>query len=159
MDWGSDAHNSYAIRVGIKIMQTFLPYSDLQKSVCILDYKRLGKQRVETFQVLNILLKRTETKGWRNHPVTLMWSGYEAALQLYQNYTIQEWINRGYKNTMQFEKINTAVTMPDWFGDERLHRSHRSNLLRKDYKYYSQYFLEDPNLEYFWPIEKKTNAN
>jgi len=132
-------------------MQTFLPYPDFQKSIRILDSKRLGKQRVETFQVLNILLKRTETKGWRNHPVTQMWTGYESALQLYQNYTIQEWINRGYKNTMQFENLIIEARMPKWLGDERLHRSHRSNLLRKDYEYYSQFFDEDPNLEYYWP--------
>lgn len=137
-------------------MQTFLPYSDLKKSIQVLDYRRLGKQRVETFQVLNILLGRTPTKGWRNHPVTLMWAGYESALQLYQNYTIQEWVNRGYKNTMQYEEIIPgSIVMPDWFGLEELHRSHRSNLLRKDYEYYSQYFNEDPNLPYYWPKEKQ----
>lgn len=137
-------------------MQTFLPYPDLQKSVQILDYRRLGKQRVETFQVLNILLGRTPTKGWRNHPVTLMWEGYEQALQMYQNYTIKEWIDRGYKNNMHFEEVDTSsVVMPPWFGLDQLHRSHRSNLLRKDFGYYSQYFDEDPNLEYYWPIERK----
>ena len=141
-------------------MQTFLPYPDLQQSVRVLDYRRLGKQRVETFQVLNILLSRTQTKGWRNHPVTLMWEGYEPALQLYQNYTIKEWIDRGYKNTMQYEEIASGpIVMPPWFGLDELHKSHRSNLLRKDYEYYSQYFDEDPNLEYYWPVEnKKINA-
>lgn len=134
-------------------MQTFLPYADLQESVRVLDYRRLGKQRVETFQVLNILLDRTPTKGWRNHPVTRMWSGYESALQLYQNYTIQEWVNRGYKNNMQFEEILIlSPQMPNWFGDEVFHRSHRSNLLRKDYEYYSQFFDEPIDLEYSWPV-------
>lgn len=112
----------------------------------------LGKQRVETFQVLNILLSRTPTKGWRNHPVTLMWTGYESALQMYQNITIAEWVNRGYNNTMKFEDVTaTDVVMPPWFGDNRIHQSHRSNLLRKDYTYYSQYFDEPVDLEYFWP--------
>ena len=133
-------------------MQTFLPYADLKESVRVLDYRRLGKQRVETFQVLNILLDRTPAKGWRNHPVTRMWSGYEAALQLYQNYTIQEWVNRGYKNNMQFEEITTKIEMPSWFGDDTFHRSHRSNLLRKDYEYYSQFFDEPIDLEYSWPV-------
>lgn len=139
-------------------MQTFLPYPDFKKSVEVLDYKRLGKQRVETFQVLNILLGRTATKGWINHPVTKMWKGYEAALQTYQNYTISEWIKRGYKNNMQFENILIEVRMPFWFGDERLHKSHRSNLLRKDWEYYSQHFKEDPNLPYFWPAEEKLSV-
>lgn len=133
-------------------MQTFLPYPDFKKSVQVLDYKRLGKQRVETFQVLNILLDRTETKGWRNHPVTKMWSGYEEALKLYQNYTIREWIDRGYKNTMKFEDVTYSdLILPPWFGSDKFHRSHRSNLLRKDFFYYSKYFSEPDNLEYYWP--------
>lgn len=141
-------------------MQTFLPYPDLKESVRVLDYRRLGKQRVETFQVLNILLDRTPTKGWRNHPVTVMWTGYEPALQLYQNYTIQEWISRGYKNTMLFEDFNLEeVVMPPWFGLDKFHRSHRSNLLRKDYEYYSEYFDEPSNLEYYWPAKEVSNAN
>ena len=141
-------------------MQTFLPYPDLKESVRVLDYRRLGKQRVETFQVLNILLDRTPTKGWRNHPVTVMWTGYELALKLYQNYTIQEWINRGYKNNMLLEEVDIdSVIMPSWFGLNEFHRSHRSNLLRKDYAYYSQYFDEPSNLEYYWPLKKVSNAN
>lgn len=133
-------------------MQTFLPYADFQKSVEVLDYRRLGKQRVETFQVLNILLERTPTKGWRNHPVTLMWTGYESALKLYQNTTIAEWIRRGYNNNMSYEEVNLDdVVMPPWFGNDAFHKSHRSNLLRKDYEYYSQYFNEPSDLEYFWP--------
>ena len=133
-------------------MQTFLPYADFQKSVEVLDYRRLGKQRVETFQVLNILLERTPTKGWRNHPVTLMWTGYESALKLYQNITIYECVSRGYKNNMRYEEVNLdSVVMPAWFGIEEFHRSHRSNLLRKDFGYYSQYFDEPNDLEYYWP--------
>jgi hypothetical protein len=134
-------------------MQTFLPYADLQLSVKVLDYRRLGKQRVETFQVLNILLDRTPTKGWRNHPVTRMWTGYEEALKLYQNYTINEWVSRGYKNTMKLEEVDLEdVVMPPWFGVELFHQSHRSNLLRKDYEYYSQWFNEPSDLEYLWPV-------
>lgn len=134
-------------------MQTFLPYPDLLQSVRVLDYRRLGKQRVETFQVLNILLDRTPTKGWRNHPVTRMWTGYEEALKLYQNLTIEEWVKRGYNNTMQFEELNyKRITLPPWFGNKDFHRSHRSNLLRKDYEYYSQYFDEPSDLEYYWPV-------
>ena len=134
-------------------MQTFLPYADFIQSVKVLDYKRLGKQRVETFQVLNILLDRTPTKGWRNHPVTRMWTGYEEALKLYQNFTIEEWIKRGYKNTMKLEEIDMRhITLPPWFGNKDFHRSHRSNLLRKDFEYYSQYFDEPADLEYYWPL-------
>lgn len=132
-------------------MQTFLPYSDFQKSVEILDYRRLGKQRVETFQVLNILLERTQSKGWVNHPVTRMWRGFEEALKLYQNITITEWVKRGYKNNLLFENVDvTKLIFPKWLGDEEFHRSHRSNLLRKNFEYYSEYFDEPTDLEYKW---------
>lgn len=134
-------------------MQTFLPYPDFIQSVKVLDYRRLGKQRVETFQVLNVLLERTTTKGWRNHPVTRMWAGYEEALKLYQNFTILEWIDRGYNNNMKFEQIDHRnILLPPWFGNNEFHRSHRSNLLRKDYEYYSEYFDEPSDLEYYWPV-------
>jgi hypothetical protein len=134
-------------------MQTFLPYSDFKKSVEVLDYRRLGKQRVESYQVLNVLLGRTSSKGWVNHPVTRMWRGYEEALKLYQNITITEWIGRGYKNNMSFEVLDPDdLVYPFWLGDERVHRSHRSNLLRKDFMHYSEYFSEPDDLEYFWAV-------
>ena len=36
-------------------MQTFLPHSSFKDTFKVLDYKRLGKQRVEAHQILNIL--------------------------------------------------------------------------------------------------------
>ena len=44
-------------------MQTFLPYRNFRKSLQSLDDKRLGKQRVETFQILNNLLGRPKKDG------------------------------------------------------------------------------------------------
>lgn len=134
-------------------MQTFLPFPDFKQSVSVLDYRRLGKQRVETYQVLNILLKRTDSTGWRNHPVTRMWTNYHEALKLYQNFTIKEWIRRGYKNTLKLEVVDeNALVMPHWLNDETFHRSHRSNLLRKDFKYYSEFFDDPVDLPYYWPV-------
>ena len=131
-------------------MQTFLPYPDFQKSLEVLDYRRLGKQRVEAKQILNVLLDRTTTKGWRNHPITKMWSGYEPALQLYHNMCIEEWIRQGYNNTMSKYEIDKVI-YPDWLGNEDFHSSHRSNLLRKDYNYYSQFgWKEDSKNPYSW---------
>lgn len=54
-------------------MQTFLPYADFARSAQVLDRARLGKQRVETKQIM--LALTTEYYGWKYHPVTLMWSG------------------------------------------------------------------------------------
>mgnify|MGYP003652317478 FL=1 len=132
-------------------MQTFLPYKDFNKSLQSLDYRRLGKQRVEAKQILNVLLERTKTKGWRNHPITRMWAGYESALQLYFNLCVQEWVNRGYNNNMELEDIPDTIKYPRWLGTETFHSSHRANLLRKDSEYYSDWgWNEDSGNPYAW---------
>lgn len=45
------------------MVNTFLPYACFVKSAKALDYKRLGKQRVEAFQIINILDNKTAKKG------------------------------------------------------------------------------------------------
>lgn len=134
-------------------MQTFLPYPSFIKSARCLDYRRLGKQRVECMQILNAL--EGKSKGWINHPATLMWKGYENALKIYANRCIKEWIARGYKNTIPLYEVESFLLLPNWFGGS-IHSSHRSNLLRKDFEFYSKYnWTERPNLPYYWPILKE----
>lgn len=133
-------------------MQTFLPYPNIEKSLKVLDDKRLGKQRVEAFQILNILLNRTKTRGWRNHPAVKMWRGHANALKVFFNASLREWIQRGYRNNMKFERVRGKVVFPKWFGKRKFHSSHRSNLLRKDKRYYSKFGWKEPsNLPYYWP--------
>ena len=138
-------------------MQTFLPYADFQKTAECLDFRRLGKQRVEAKQILNCLLDNSEksSKGWSNHPAVKMWSGYEEALKLYHNTMISEWIHRGYKNNMpMFEIDESNVEYPPWFGVERFHESHQSNLMRKNYFHYLEFFGEmRDDLNYVWPTK------
>ena len=74
-------------------MQTFLPYSNFHKTAEVLDYKRLGKQRVEGMQIINTILN-PQQKGWRNHPIVIMWTPYVTALMVYTNTIINEWIKR-----------------------------------------------------------------
>ena len=133
-------------------MQTYLPYPSFQKSAECLDYKRLGNQRVEANQILNVLRNTPKKKsGWHNHPTVLMWKGYEQALEEYKNTMIIEWIKRGYKNTMVINKVEDFIA-PPWLGKESFHASHRSNLLRKNFEYYSKYnWTEPPTLSYDWP--------
>lgn len=134
-------------------MQTFLPYENFSESLRCLDYRRLGKQRVEAMQILNALQPGYTQKGWVNHPATKMWRGYEEALKMYMNMCIEEWVNRGYNNNMEIVKIAKDVTMPPWLGNEDFHASHRSNLLRKDLEYYSQFNWSEPDdLPYIWPV-------
>jgi hypothetical protein len=133
-------------------MQTFLPYPEFQSTVEVLDYRRLGKQRVEAAQIWNILTGRTTSSAWKNHPAVLMWKGCEDALALYADTCIEEWIRRGYRNNMPLMSSSQDPKMPRWLGDPGYHAAHRSNLLRKDFAYYSQFgWLEPDTLPYIWP--------
>ena len=156
-------------------MQTFLPYPDFEKSVRVLDYRRLGKQRVETFQVLNILLDRTPTKGWRNHPAAKMWEGHEDWLFLYNEAIVKEIIMRGYKNSTRdtFDQIYQENFLmlesdePWWLGHEKLHYSHKGRLYEKDPdKYYFYHEFADyrelgytccESCSYYWPTHVEEN--
>jgi hypothetical protein len=137
-------------------MQTFLPYDDFIKSLRSLDDKRLGKQRVESYQIISAIIGRPRKdgkpyRGWINHPCTVMWKDYVNALRLYYNDSIDEWLRRGFKNTMEYEMIEGEFKMPIWFGTEFFHSSHRANLLRKDYDYYSKHgWIENPEDPYVW---------
>jgi hypothetical protein len=140
-------------------MQTFLPYASFEQSAAVLDDKRLGKQRVEVLQIMNALTK-ADAKGWKNHPATLMWRGYEAALVLYGVVICDAWIGRGYRDTVR-EKLlafgfdPAAAVLPPWFGDDRIHAGHRASLLRKDPAHYGRFgWIEDPELPYHWPVQK-----
>ena len=135
-------------------MQTFLPYPSFEEVAGILDYRRLGKQRVEGLQIINIITTPDYVGGWMNHPAVKMWRGYENALKLYVNTMIVEWKRRNYQNTMQiYDRSNVEIVYPWWLGDPRLHDSHKSNLLRKEPAYYRQFGWDVPDdLPYFWPV-------
>lgn len=137
-------------------MNTFLPYPDFQQSARCLDYKRLGKQRVEAWQIYLALTK--PEYGWKNHPIVKMWRGYELALLYYGFFISLEWQKRGYKDTMlerfinELSKIgNSYIYMPFWLGNKKFHAAMRSNLLRKNFIHYSQFLWKEPdNLPYVW---------
>ena len=130
-------------------MQTFLPYSNFQKTAEVLDYRRLGKQRVEGMQIIKTILT-PEQKGWQNHPIVIMWTPYVQALMLYTNTIINEWIKRGYNNNMKLYEID-SITMPHWLGNKEFHASHRANLLRKDPEWYGKYgWIENSESPYVW---------
>jgi hypothetical protein len=140
-------------------MQTFLPYPDFAKSAKCLDYRRLGKQRVEAKQLLTILLGANTGRGWINHPATKMWKGYSKALALYGYTMCLEWRKRGYIDNLSsyfLKHIDPNLnesSFPPWFGNRKFHKAHKSNLLRKDKEFYSRYKWNVPdNLDYIWPV-------
>ena len=141
-------------------MQTFLPYPDFKQSAQCLDRARLGKQRVEVLQMLRALFG--ETKGYRRHPATLMWSNSIDSLVDYGTAMCEEWISRGYRDSC-LEKIQSfkgvAISVePEWMGGP-IHASHRAALLHKDFEWYSKFKWQESPLEplgsgslpYFWP--------
>lgn len=136
-------------------MQTFLPLADFEQTAAVLDYKRLGKQRVEVKQILNALTKTSG--GWVNHPAVKMWRGHRTALAYYGFVICKEWRARGYKDSLlpQFvvEIGEDPIDFPDWIGDDDFHRSHQSNLIRKQPEFYRALFPGVPDdIEYVWPV-------
>lgn len=139
-------------------MQTFLPYRDFVPSVETLDDKRLGKQRVEAFQILRALTD--STYGWQHHPAVNMWRGYEEALALYGLAACLTWVQRGNRDNMltrffPYVGVPGTFSYPEWLGDDEFHRSHQSNLVRKDAQHYGPQFPDVPDdLPYYWPTQQ-----
>lgn len=135
-------------------MQTFLPLPDLRASVDVLDTRRLGKQRVEAFQIVRAALGLTA--GWRNHPATRMWAGNLHGLAAYGVTCCDRWVALGYKDTTRSRIVELVepdpLDLPAWFGLEEFHLSHRSALVRKAPEFYGPLFPGTPaDLEYLWP--------
>ena len=133
-------------------MQTFLPFYDFKFSAQCLDNKRLGKQRVEAWQLLRSI--KGITTGWRHHPASVMWQGHEQALVHYGMVISAEWEERGFKDSM-FDRFEGEFDgdfdyeEPWWLGLEEFHISHQSNLLRKDPIHYREFNVPN-NLPYMW---------
>ena len=166
-------------------MQTFMPFDNVLDSASCLDYRRLGKQRVECKQILLALGADVGNhvgsleSHWRKHPAVRMWKGHELVLAEYAIAVCVEWKKRGFNDTLlsQFEETAARIfayarygnrkwenrwnpgKSPNWIGYDAFHASHRSNLLRKDRAWYSQFGWQEPaDLEYVWPVEKEVAA-
>jgi hypothetical protein len=148
-------------------VQTFLPYARFNKCAFVLDKKRLFKQAVECKQILLALgvsvgaNKPTGSTAWQNHPAVRMWRGHELALAIYAVHIAAECRRRGFKDKLLEEFVGVVRALrkpgkparyPLWIRDWGIMFSHRSNLLRKDKDWYSQFgWLVRPDLPYKWP--------
>ncbi len=164
------------VLANLENVQTFLPYPDFDRSAAVLDDRRLGKQRVEALQILHVLLglrwnlatgtiEDFTPRAWRSHPAVLMWVDHEQVLLRYQRSVCVTWMARGFNDTC-YEKSVGLVSLwtatggdgaaePPWLGGEALHRSHQSNLIRKDPETYQPLFPGVPgDLPYVWPVTK-----
>jgi hypothetical protein len=151
-------------------MQTFLIASSFEETARVLDRQRLGKQRVEAYQIItaNIKYREGSKSSWQNHPAVKMWRGYEKGLALYGRTMCVEWKKRNYKDALEdfFVEIYSQSLqpnpLPDWLCDpvisEKVFASHRSNLLRKNPEHYSQFGWKEPSdLPYHWPVKEKVS--
>jgi hypothetical protein len=158
-------------------MQTFLPSTNFSWAAQMLDSKRLNKQILEGYQILNVLSGQSPTGGWRNHPAVLMWKNHEGSLLTYLRYMIKEAKQRGIKTDKNETNINNLVKkvgdswnykMPKWFDDDlsamRIVTTHRANLFNKDPLYYAkfQYATTSPyntpccsTCKYYWVTHKE----
>ena len=145
-------------------MQTFLPDPKFTYAAAVLDRQRLGKQRIEAFQILEALAGLRP--NWKHHPAVIMWTGCEVTLAKYGIAICNEWANRGYEDNMRERFIDFMQDglyqgqfqpgrndgIPWWLGVNGFHLSHRSVLLRKNPEHYRQYWPDVPDtLEYTWP--------
>lgn len=141
-------------------MQTFLPFPSFKESAKCLDVKRLGKQRVETLQILQALVHGSR---WRNHPAVRMWERNIPVLVEYGVAICEEWLGRGYKDTcmgkiLEFSAGYGPTYTPSWLGNEAFHKAHRQVLLGKNYNWYKQFNWQetpanmiDNKWPYIWP--------
>lgn len=154
-------------------MQTFLPYKEFSKSAQALDNKRLNKQILEGYQILNVLSNDDPKAGWRNHPAVKMWRGHEFALLDYVFTMVFEANNRGIRTENNVMNIITLRDragyrwgrgLPSWFKDtntiNRINTTHKANLFIKDSGYYHDFESAVRNVNnepccekcnYYWP--------
>ncbi|MFC9554649.1 MSMEG_6728 family protein [Rhodococcus sp. NPDC056960] len=141
-------------------MQTFVPDPGFARSGALLDDRRLGKQRVETFQILRALV--WPSYGWKNHPATAMWRGFTPALVAYGVAMCREWSARGHTDALapqlleytggrldSFEHLRDHGLLPPWVGDDAVHASHRRVLAEKAPDAYPRSWSGDGG--YVWP--------
>lgn len=144
-------------------MQVFVPSTDMRESVRVLDTLRLRKQLLECVGILSILHNLPKAdgsprKGHLNHPAVLQWKYWPGCLATYAMMCVEEMESRGFfseKMRASAEAFDTDDIKPIWWGDERVHSTHRSRLLQKDPVHYGKFNWEEMNQEpqsYWWAI-------
>jgi predicted DNA-binding transcriptional regulator AlpA len=141
-------------------MQTFITHEHYTDTARALDNKRLGKQRVEAYQILKALRgDYADTGAWVNHPATVMWRNNPYELALYGLTVSMEFYERGFDGFNMVETFNILMLefgdnnkeCAPWFvNNELLRITHQSNLMRKDSDFYQ--FDVPNNIPYVWPL-------
>lgn len=160
-------------------MQTFLPSINFTVSATVLDSKRLNKQILEGYQILNVLSGMSKGGGWKNHPAVLMWKDYEQGLWQYIQAMVAEAKKRGIKTDKNEENLNALKKQcwddwgniaPSFWSDQnavmRLTTTHRANLYQKDPMYYARFGYAQHSVfnqpccsscKYYWVTHNERN--
>ncbi len=133
-----------------------MPFADFKQTMQCLDYKRLGKQRQESLQILKALLNLVP--HYKSQPQAKAWKGYEKALCLYGIESCIEWKQRGYVDNTKviFDIIDyqylrdKPIVMPKWIGNERYHANQKGRLLFKNPHWYGQFGWKEEPEEFYW---------
>lgn len=152
-------------------MITLLPYADFVKSARCLDNAHLILQIKDVNEILDLLNGELQDSDPRfSHKSVQMWRGHEFQLAEYGITLCTELKLRDvpevfikdlgmYQRRIEWQQqmvtsgTNYTVDMPYWFGDSKIHLSHRSYLMRYDVDHYGLYFNTDTPLDLpiVWP--------
>jgi hypothetical protein len=150
-------------------MQTFVPFNNFEDSAAVLDNKRLNKQLLEGRQIYKILASNQIKGAWVNHPAVKMWRGYDNALFDYLRVIKDECLYRNIQTEKNWNALTEmhernwhrgdGIVMPPWWGENKVHQSHRNNLYRKDPEHYAEFVNDEfiaccDKCNYWWPTHK-----
>jgi hypothetical protein len=155
-------------------MQTFVPFNNFEDSAAVLDNKRLNKQLLEGRQIYKILASNQIKGAWVNHPAVKMWRGYDNALFDYLRVIKDECLYRNIQTEKNWNALTEmhernwhrgdGIVMPPWWGENKVHQSHRNNLYRKDPEHYAEFVNDEfiaccDKCNYWWPTHKTSLAS
>lgn len=114
----------------------------------VIDRKKYSRNEV----ILPLMGDTIFSMGFSHHPIVKIWVGFEDALRSYTNFCIEEWVDRGFSNTMKKFTISSKFQLPWWVYSEPVILAYKSNLIRKDPVFYGNKFPGiSNNLLYIWP--------
>jgi hypothetical protein len=135
-------------------MNILVPLDDLSDSVAVLSDKDLRKQISDNKKILAELdeLDTDSELEVNSEPVLAMWRGHGDAIRHYHNFCVYFARKRGLNTRAKSLTIkNFSYSMPWWWGNDRVHGSHRSSLLKKNHLHYSKFWKEEHDRSLYWP--------
>ena len=148
-------------------MLTLLPYPSFKQSAKVLFNNELTDQLKTVDRILNVLHRvDADISGWNNSPGVLMWEGFESQLCTYGIYLADNIKTRDLTQSVLID-LNTvessiiwhlectgdigSTDQPKWFGEEKLHLSHQSELIRINAEYRSVFPYVPTDVPIVWP--------